>query len=54
MKKILLAPGFMGFGNNQIDFSINYFKELKAMLTAEGFEVFASSASSPHTKHRPM
>lgn len=45
MKKILLAHGFLGFGTGQIDFGINYFNGIKAMLEVEGFEVFAPSVS---------
>jgi triacylglycerol lipase len=45
MKKILLAHGFLGFGSSQIDFGINYFNGIKALLVAEGFDVFAPSVS---------
>jgi triacylglycerol lipase len=45
VRKILLAHGFLGFGSSQIDFEINYFNGIKAMLEVEGLEVFAPSVS---------
>lgn len=45
MRKVLLAHGFLGFGSGQIDFGINYFNGIKAMLEAQGLDVYAPSVS---------